>query len=67
MEKLTTVHFSPLTIHGGAWNGNNTTKAATFPLLLTSVSLKLLPLGLERVFITYAFTDLYGKTVNAVI
>jgi hypothetical protein len=39
MEKLTTVYFLPLTIYDGVWNGNNTTKAGTFPLLLTSVSL----------------------------
>ena len=65
MEKFTTVYF--FAISGGAWNDNNTVKAATFPLLLTSVSLKSLPLGLERVFITYVFTILYGKTVKAVI
>jgi hypothetical protein len=67
MEKLTIVYFLPLTVYGGTWNGNNTTKASTFPLLLTSVSLNTLPLGLERVFITNVFTILRGKRVKAVI
>jgi hypothetical protein len=48
MEKLTTVYFLPLTIYGGAWNGNNTIKAATSPLLLNSVSLNPFTFSLSR-------------------